>query len=199
MGPSIRGNMIPKGMSLSRINQYTPQQEQLSDQSFANVGPDSYTSRLAQGDQSAFEETERPALRQFSGLQGNIASRFSGQGLGGRRSSGFQNTMNAASGDFAQQLQSRRQEMRQGAIRDLHSMSQDLLGNRQYDQQLSEKPQPWWQKFATNLGEGAVRAGSAYLTGGASELGNLSGFLGGGQQQNNVNSYNKTGDYHWGK
>ena len=191
MGPSTRGNMIPKGMNLSRINQYTPEQEQLSSQSFANVGPDSYTSRLAQGDQSAFEETERPALRQFSGLQGNIASRFSGQGLGGRRSSGFQNTMNEASSDFAQRLQAKRHEMRTGAIRDLHSMSQDLLGNRQYDQQLSEKAKPWWQEFASGLGEGAVRAGSAYLTGGASELGNLSGFFGGGGQKSN--------DYHWGK
>lgn len=198
MGPSSNGNMIPKGMNLSRINQYTPQQEQLSNQSFANIGPNSYTSKLAQGDQSAFEEMERPALRQFSGLQGNIASRFSGQGLGGRRSSGFQNSLNAASGDFAQQLQSRRNEMRQGAIRDLHSMSQDLLGNRQYDQQLSENPKPWWQEFASGAGQGLAQAGAAYLTGGSSLLGGLTGFMG-GQQQNNVNSYNKAGDYHWGK
>jgi len=198
MGPSSRGNMIPKGMNLSRINQYTPGQERIQAQSEANVGPDSYTSRLAQGDQSAFEEIERPALRQFSGLQGNIASRFSGQGLGGRRSSGFQNTMNAASGDFAQQLQSRRNEMRQGAIRDLHSMSQDLLGNRQYDQQLSEDAKPWWQEFASGAGQGIAQAGAAYLTGGGSALSGLTGFFG-GQNQNNVNSYNKAGDYHWGK
>lgn len=190
MGPSTRGNIIPKGMNLSRINQYTPQQEQLSDQSFANVGPDSYLSRIAQGDQSAFEEMERPALRQFSGLQGNIASRFSGQGLGGRRSSGFQNTMNEASSDFAQRLQAKRHELRTGAIRDLHNMSQDLLGNRQYDQQLSEKPKPWWQEFLSGIGQGAGQVGAAYLTGGTSPLiSGLSGFFNRGQ----------TPDYHWGK
>lgn len=187
-GPS-GGNKIPKGMQLSQINQYTPQQEQLSDRSFANIGPDSYTARLAQGDQSLFGEMEAPALKQFSGLQGNIASRFSGMGLGGRKSSGFQNTMNSAASDFAQQLQSRRQELQSGAIRDLHSMSQDLLGNRQYDQQLSEKSKPWWQEMLSGIGQGAASAGMNYLTGGASgALSGMSGLLNSG-----------TSDYHWGK
>ena len=53
---------------------------------------------------------EAPALKQFSGLQGNLASRFSGMGSGARRSSGFQNTSNQAASDFAQQLQANKQD-----------------------------------------------------------------------------------------
>src|SRR5258708_26050304 len=96
----------PHGYSQFALNQYTPQQEELFGRQFAQLGPESFTGRLAEGDQSAFEEMEEPALRQFGALQGNIASRFSGMGMGGRKSSGFQNAMSTASQDFASQLQS---------------------------------------------------------------------------------------------
>jgi hypothetical protein len=134
------GNKIPKGYQLGRIQNFTPEMMDLFKRMFSNVGPESYTSRLAQGDESLFEEMEAPAMKQFAGLQGNLASRFSGMGMGARRSSGFQNTANQASSDFAQQLQSRRQELQRGAIKDLHGMSTDLLSQRPYDQFLTKKP-----------------------------------------------------------
>lgn len=157
----LGGNKIPKGYQQAQLQQYTPEQMQLFQQGFGSVSPDSYTSRLAQGDPSLFGEMEAPALKQFSGLQGNIASRFSGMGLGGRKSSGFQNEMNSAASDFAQQLQSRRQELQRGAIKDLHGMSQDLLGNRPYEQFLEEEKEskPWWKSL---LGGALPVAGAAF-------------------------------------
>lgn len=156
----------PKGQQLAgydvqQLQQYTPEQMQLFQQMFSNVSPDSQTSRLAQGDESQFNEIEAPAMRQFSELQGNLASRFSGMGsTGARRSSGFQNTASQAGSDFAQDLQSRRQSLMRQAIQDLHGMSSDLLEKRPYEQFLvdREDKKPFWQKM---LGGGLPLAGAA--------------------------------------
>lgn len=138
------------GMKVRQTPNYTPEQMELFSQGLENVGPESYTSRLAAGDPSLFAEMEAPARQDFSGLQGNIASRFSGAGMGGRRSSGFQNTMSKAGNDFAQQLQANRQGLQRQAITDLHNMSQQLLGNRPYETRLEERrpKESFWQKAA---------------------------------------------------
>jgi len=157
----------PKGYSYSQ--QFTPEQMQLFQQMFGNVDQGSYLSRLAGGDQSLFSEMEAPAMRQFNELQGNTASRFSGMGMGARRSSGFQNTMNQASSNFAQDLQSRRQDLQRQAIMDLMGLSSDLLGQRPYA--LAEKPQSGWSKFGQAVG-GALPG----VLGGIA--GNPQGFMG---------------------
>ncbi len=164
-GGGISGNSIPKGYKSGQMQQFTPEQMQLFQQMFNQVSPDSYLSRLSGGDESLFNEMEAPALRQFNSLQGNIASRFSGMGTGARRSSGFQNTMNAASSDFAQDLASKRQGLQRQAIMDLMGLSENLLGQRPYQQFLSPK-QP---KESSGWG-GAIGAG----------LGGLGGFFAGG-------------------
>ena len=149
VGPTGKiGNKIPSGYRSGQVAQYTPEQMQLYQQSFGQVSPDSYLSRLAGGDESLFNEIEAPALKQFSGLQSNIASRFSGMGMGGRRSSGFQNTMNTAAQDFASQLQSQRQGLQRQAIQDLRGLTNDLLGYRPYEQFLTKKEykQPFWKQ-----------------------------------------------------
>ncbi len=119
---------------------------------FSHLGPDSFLSRLAGGDQSSFEQMEAPALKQFSGLQGNIASRFSGGGGGqgamsSRRSSGFQNSMSSASSNFASDLASKRQQLQQQAIKDLMGLSNDLLGQKPYERFLGQKKEKsnWWE------------------------------------------------------
>lgn len=156
---------IPKGYKDFAIQQYDPRQMQLHEQGFAHVAPDSFTSRLAMGDQSAFSEMEEPALRQFGELQGGLASRFSGMGMGGRNSSGFQNTMTAAGQDFASQLQSQRQGLRRQAILDLMGMSNEILGRRPTERGLVQKPEKqssgWGSIFGT-----AVGAGGGFLAGG---------------------------------
>jgi len=168
----INGDVIPKGYEKGRLQQYTPGQMAEFQRSFGRVGPESYTSRLAGGDQSMFEEMEAPAMRQFSGLQGGLASRFSGAGSGARHSSGFQNESSAAAGNFAQQLQAQRQGLQRQAIMDLHGMSQDLLGNKPYENFLMEKPQRQGFDWGGAVG-GALGGLAGFATGGP--MGAMSG------------------------
>lgn len=165
-GPTgIVGNKRPSGYKLGQLQQYTPEQMNLFQQLFSNVGQGSYLSRLAGGNEDLFNEIEAPALKQFSALQGGLASRFSGMGsFGGRRSSGFQNMANQASSDFAQQLQSNRQNLQRQAIMDLMGLSESLLGQRPYEQYLVPK-----QQKQSGFG-GAIGAG----------LGGIGGFFAGG-------------------
>lgn len=161
------GDKIPKGYEKGTIQQFTPDQLNLFQSLFSNVGPDSFLSKIAGGDQGAFNQMEAPAQRQFQGMQSQIASRFSGMGLGARKSSGFQNAMNQASSDFAQDLQSRRVELQRQALKDLTGMSSMLLGQRPQEKFLSQKSKPWWQELLMGAGEGLAQgfgkaAGSAF-------------------------------------
>lgn len=158
------GNKVPSGYKAGRLQQFTPEQMQLFQSLFSHLGPDSYLSRLAGGDQGLFEEMERPALKQFSGLQGNLASRFSGMGMGARRSSGFQNTANQASSDFAQDLQSRRQQLQMQAIQELMGLSSNLLGQRPSENFLTPKKPSFLEQ---------ILGGGGQFLGGLGKLGSL--------------------------
>jgi hypothetical protein len=137
----------PKGFSRGFTQQFTPQQMQLFSQLFGQVGPESFLGKIAGGDQGAFEQMEAPAWRDLSRAQGQMASRFSGMGMGAQKSSGFKNSMGQLGSDFAQDLQSKRMAYRQQAINDLMGLSQNLLNQRPYEQFFSEKPQGGFQKF----------------------------------------------------
>lgn len=156
------GNKIPKGYSTGQLQQFTPEQMELFRSLFSHLSPGSHLSRLAGGEEGLFQEMEAPALKQFSGLQGQLASRFSGMGLGGRRSSGFQNTANQAASDFAQQLQSQRQGLQRQAISDLMGLSGNLLSQRPYEQFLAKK-QPK-RGFLENLFGGSEGGGIDWNT-----------------------------------
>lgn len=168
------GNKVPSGYKVGQMQQFTPEQMQLFQSLFGQLGSGSNLARLAGGDQELFEQMEAPAMRQFQGIQGQLASRFSGMGSGARRSSGFQNTVNQAGSEFAQGLQSRRMELQRQALQDLMGMSHSLLGERPYEQFLYEKKKPFWQQL---LG-GILPIGGA-LIGGA--LGGPSGAAMGGK------------------
>lgn len=157
---------IPKGYKAGKIQQMTPEAIELMQQLFGQVGPESYLSKLAGGDVSALQEMEAPALRQFSELQGGIASRFSGMGgMGARRSGGFQREQSAAASNFAQQLQAQRQEKMGQARKDLFEMSNMLMGQRPYENLISEKQQ----------GQGINWGGLA-----GAAIGGVGGFFAGG-------------------
>lgn len=158
---------IPSGYKKGTLQQFTPEQLELFQQLFSHVGPDSYLSRLAGGDEELFAQQEEPALRQFSQLQGGLASRFSQgggtggggqQALGSRRSSGFQNTTNQAASDFAKDLQSQRQGLQRQALQDLRGFSSELLGQKPYERFLAEKQQKnsGWGGALGALGGGAL-------------------------------------------
>jgi hypothetical protein len=135
------------------VQNFSPEQTQLFRELFGQLGPESFMGRLSRGDQGTFEEMERPAFRQFSGLQGNLASRFSGMGTGGaRRSSGFQNTMNSATSQFAQDLQGNRMNLQRQAWKDLQEMSQSLLQQRPFS--YLQKQKPFWQEMLAGLSSG---------------------------------------------
>jgi len=177
-GPTGKiGNKIPKGYKSGQMQQFTPEQMKLFSEMFGLVSPESYLSKLSGGDESTFQEMEAPALRQFSELQGNIASRFSGMGgLGARKSSGFQNTMNSAASNFAQDLAGRRQELQRQALSDMMGISNSLLGQRPYEQFLYEKQKKpgFWDKF------GGIAGGTLGAIGGGI-AGGPAGALGGAQ------------------
>jgi hypothetical protein len=156
------GNKIPKGYSQGRLQNFTPEMMQQFQSLFSHLGPESYLSRLAGGDEGLFEEIERPAKRQFSGVLGNIASKYSGTGLGARHSSGFQNEATSAAGEFAQGLQANRQGLQRQALGDLFNMSNMLLNQRPYENFLSEKKPGFLQSLFGGLGGGlASGAGQA--------------------------------------
>jgi hypothetical protein len=156
---------IPSGYKKATLQNYTPQQMQLHESQFAHLRPDSYLSRLASGDQSFFDEMEAPAMRQFQQLQGGLASRFSGMGsTGARNSSGFQNTGSQAASNFAQDLQSKRQDYMRQALNDLMGLSNTILGQQPFEQKLVQKQQK-------SSGWGGI---------GGAALGGLGGFFTGG-------------------
>lgn len=163
---SRTGDIIPKGYRTGQLQQFTPEQQNLFSQLFSQVSPESYLSRLSQGDESLFNEMEAPALRQFQGLQGNLASRFSGMGTGARNSSGFRNTVNQATSDFVSDLASRRQELQRQALMDLMGISNSLLGQRPQERFLTQKQ--------------SKRQGLDLMGLGGGLLGSLGGFLSGG-------------------
>ena len=123
----------PKGYTELTRQNYTPEQTKLFGELFAHLNADSPTARMASGDQAAFDEIEAPAKRQFGELQGDIASRFSGQGMGARRGSGSNIAQNTAASNFAQDLQANRQKLMRQATQDLMGNASMLLGQRPFE------------------------------------------------------------------
>lgn len=153
------------GYQSGTVQQFSPEQMKLFKQMFSQVGPESYLGKLAGGDEQTFNQLEAPAMKQFGQIQSGIANRFSGAGLGGRHSSGFQNAQNTASSDFASQLQAQRMGLQRNAINDLMSNSATLLGQRPQENflvQKQQKPMSFWQQLLLGASErGAQMAGQA--------------------------------------
>lgn len=179
------GNKIPQGYQKGSLQQFNPQQMQLFEQLIGMLGEGGFLSQLSQGKEGAFDQAEAPALRQFSELQGNLASRFSGQGTGGRHSSGFQNASTSAASNFAQDLQGKRMDLQRQAMMDLMGIGNNLLGQRPQENFLVKKKGNWLQELLS-AGAGAASGGaSGYAAGGwpGAALGAISGGAGayGGQ------------------
>lgn len=169
-GP-YNGQKVSGGMKIRQTPNFDPQQMELYQQLFGNVGPGSYLGRLAGGDQSMFDEMEAPAWKQFEQLQGQTASRFSGAGMGARHGSGFKNEMNQQGNDFLMGLQANRSQLRNQAIKDLMGMSNNLLQQSPYDTQLQER---------THHGRNKGGKKSGWMGAGGALLGGAAGFLTGG-------------------
>ncbi|MDE1970957.1 MAG: hypothetical protein KGI50_05275 [Patescibacteria group bacterium] len=169
-----------KGTGFKSVTQqnFTPEQMNLFSQLFSGVSPDSYLSKLAGGDQGAFQQLEAPALRQFSGLQEQIANRFSQAGA--RKSSGFYNAQNTAASEFAQNLQAQRLNLQNQARQQLFQMSHELLSQRPYENHLirkAPKGPSFMQQLLGGIGTIGGAAAGAFL-GNPSSLGSLGNIFG---------------------
>jgi len=157
-GPA--GNKIPKGYSAGRLQQYTPEAMSLYQSLFPYVSPGSKLAQQAAGSDEGFAPYEDYAQRQFQEATGQLASRFSGMGMGARRGSGFQNLATQGAQDFASQLAMQRQGLQRQALMDLMGISESLLGQRPYENFLIKK-QPKQSMFQKILGAGLPVAGAA--------------------------------------
>lgn len=171
-GPNQQKEKIPSGYKKGKIQQMTPQQMQLLDQMMQMMGSDNFLMKLLGGDETAFEEIEAPQKRQFADLQGGIASKFSGMGMGGQKSSGFQNTMTSAASNFAQELGAQRHGLKTDAMKDLMNMSNMLMGQRPYENFL-------YEKNSGKAGWGGALSGAASGAGTGSSFGPWGTLLGG--------------------
>lgn len=166
LNPTSSRNFSKLGKSLSKpvnanyeessINRLTPEQEEIFSQLMggSKEGLSSsldYLNRLAQGDESLFKELEAPAMRQFGEFQGQLASRFSGSGLGGRHGSGFQKAAGAGAQQFAENLASQRQNLRQGAIADLLGLNKELMGLSKQESFLMEPKRKKYENLLAAL------------------------------------------------
>jgi hypothetical protein len=116
------------------------------------------------GDEAYWNQLEAPAFRQFGQMQGDIASRFSGMGMGAQKGSGFGNEQNSAAMEFAEKLQSNRIGMQQDAISQLLGMSQSLLGTETHENVMIPPKQKSNSKgsFGSSLGSALGGFGSMF-------------------------------------
>lgn len=164
-GSGNTGNKVPSGYKAAQLQNFTPEMMELFQQMIDQLGPDSFLSKLAGGDEETFQQMEAPALRQFNEILGGIGSRFSGMGMGARKSSGFQNATTAAGSNFAQDIQANRLNLQRQATGDLMNYSNQLLSQKPYEQSLVKKEHktPFWQQAIKELGPAVIKAGAAFL------------------------------------
>lgn len=128
----------------------------------------------AGGNEEMWKQLEAPALRQFGQLQGNIASRFSGAGMGSRKSSGFQNALGGASTDLAERLQSNRLGLQHQSIQDLMGLYNNLIGQDLNTTAFLPKQKKWWEELLPSLAGGVGNAAGSF---GGMGLGKLFGLF----------------------
>lgn len=155
------GGNIPRGYAAGSMAKYTPEQLDLFKSLFSQVGPQSQLAMQARGEDAGFEPYEEGARRNFQEYTGQLASRFSGQGLGARGGSAFQNMATQGASDFALQLAQQRQNLQRQAMQDLMSHSQMLLGQQPYDTFLNEESEKKSPKWHSLIKAGLPIAGSA--------------------------------------
>lgn len=163
--PNFTVGKAQGGYKPIQMQNFPPEAMQLWKSLFPHVGPDSFLSKLAGGDEGMFNQIEAPAWKQFQQAQGQAASRFSGMGSGARHSSGFRNTMTQANQDFAGQLQSQRMGLQSQAIKDLMGMSNDLLNQRPYENMTVKKDMPFWKQLLLGVTESAGNAAAQWAGG----------------------------------
>ena len=154
--------------TLKQIPNFTPQQMDLFQRLLAALGPGAeqgagFLSRLASGEEGAFEGLEAPY---YSALQRGIAdtaNRFSQ--FGAQDSSAFQNMLAGQSEQLAETLGSQRTALQQAAIERLLESSANLLGQRPYENLLKPKRPGFGSAFGRGLGSALGNLPKMFLGG----------------------------------
>ena len=143
-GGKSKGNQ--SGYNVTQATNFTPEMQKLFDSLVGSVqggvtGGTDYLSKLASGDTSAFEEMEKPAYNAFEKQIGALGNRFSH--LGALDSNYFENATAGAGRELQENLQSKRTQMRQDAIKSLMDQSNQLLNQRPFENIAEEKNKGW--------------------------------------------------------
>ena len=152
--PGPTGGKPPKtkipGYSQYQIDKFTPEMKQLYDSMVGSVGPGAvsgtdWLSKIAGGDESAFEEMEKPAYNAFEKQLGSIGNRYSH--LGALDSNYFENATAGAGRELQENLQSKRTKLRQEATNSLLDQSNRLMDKEPYEHFMKKKKSNWdWIK-----------------------------------------------------
>lgn len=169
VGRTSSGSMrdiVPKGYRLGQLQKFNPQQMELFGQLFSHLGPESFLSKLASGDQSAFAPAEEQSWRDYQGALGEMNEGLTG--MGASKSSGGNLMKTQAAMDFARALKMQRHDLQTQALRELFQMSDMLLGqepaHRGFYEKGPKKPSFWEQLGLRVLG-GGMSAGSRLMGG----------------------------------
>ena len=163
-GVSAPKNNI-SGYKTRTVSNFTPEQMQLFQMLLGGTqggvgGGLDFLSKLAGGEEGAFEQAEAPAYSAFNKMLGQLGTRFSQ--FGARDSSAFQNATAGAAGQLSEDLQAKRLGLQQGAIERLLGLSQNLLGQQPYSQFFEKKQGFDWGSLGKLLGKlGTTGAGFA--------------------------------------
>lgn len=184
MAPTGKFPSYPSGSEIVQVPKYSPERMQQIEQLRGSIEPGAlkgadFLSKIAGGDQSMFEQMEAPAMRQFEQLQGKTASRFSGLGMGSRRSSGFENTMSGHATDLAERLQGKRMGFQQNAIKQLMELYGNMMKDDPYQMYFQDEDEgdPWGGAMSGAISGATI--GSSLLPGWGTAIGGALGGLGG--------------------
>lgn len=164
MQPSTATRGQKKASGVKQVSNYSPEMENLlrslvgGAQGGVGGGLD-FLSKLASGDQSMFEEMERPAYAAFEKLLGQTGSRFSD--LGARDSSYFENAVAGQGQELAQNLQAQRLGIRSQATNQLLQQAMQMLGLRPFEN-VEKTKSPGFDWGGLLGGIGGAAAGSFF-------------------------------------
>lgn len=133
------------GYNVKNVPNFNPQMMQIFEKLMSSLqsgggleGGVDFLSRLAGGEEGAFEQAEAPAYSSFNKMLGQVGSRYSQ--LGARDSSSFQQAVSGGAAQLGENLGAKRLDIQSSAIDRLLGLSQNLLGQRPTENILEPKP-----------------------------------------------------------
>ena len=144
------------GYKAHQIQNYTPQAMKFYEDYMDKIGGGAmkgadYYTKIAAGDQSVFDEIEKPAYNAYEKQIGALGNRFSH--LGALDSNYFENATAGAGRELQENLASKRTELRQKAIDTLMNQSSALLDKKPFETVYEKEKDPnEWMNVLSSMG-----------------------------------------------